>query len=94
MVKYLLLSLVLTITACTTTKTEVVPVVSAINPADFLVKPPAEAMISPVEPSPLPKGRSNGEYIVIMKNNNLNAAKDRQKLETLQEYVKGIFDKK
>lgn len=72
-------------------RTEVVPVVEKFDPATMLAQPPAAAMIDPVEPTPLRYGASNSENSEIMKNNNLNAANDRTKLRTLQQYVRNIF---
>ncbi|AKJ73294.1 hypothetical protein SP19_7 [Salmonella phage 19] len=71
---------------------KVVPVSQKFNPTEVLAKPPAEAMIEPVEPTPLPYGASNADNSEIVKNNNLNAANDRGKLRILQQYVRNIFN--
>lgn len=73
---------------------EIVPVPQKFDPAEVLAKPPAEAMIDPVEPTPLPYGASNADNSEIVKNNNLNAANDRSKLRILQQYVRNIFNPK
>lgn len=73
-------------------KPEVVPVVEKFDPVKVLAQPPAAAMIEPVEPTPLRYGASNSENSAIMKNNNLNAANDRSKLRTLQQYIRNIFN--
>ncbi|WNT48116.1 Rz-like spanin [Salmonella phage SPLA5a] len=73
-------------------KPEVVPVVEKFDPAKVLAQPPAAAMVDPVEPTPLKYGASNSENSAIMKTNNLNAANDRSKLRTLQQYVRNIFN--
>lgn len=71
---------------------EVVPVPQKFNPVDVLAKPPAQAMVEPVEPTPLPYGASNADNSEIVKNNNLNAANDRSKLRILQQYIRNIFN--
>ncbi|MBL5840873.1 hypothetical protein I4U30_21515 [Enterobacter asburiae] len=73
---------------------EVVPVVQKFNPAEVLAKPPAGAMVDPVEPTPLPYGADNSVNSAIMKKNNIDGANDRSKLRILQQYIRNIFDPK
>lgn len=73
---------------------EVVPVVQKFNPAEMLAKPPAGAMIDPVEPKPLPYGADNSVNSSIMKKNNIDGANDRSKLRILQQYIRNIFEPK
>lgn len=87
MVPFLLFML----TGCTSPPEGVVPVAKEIVISDILARPPAEAMIPPKEPEKLPSGLSNADVIEVIKKNNINAAEDRMKLRTLQQYVKTIF---
>lgn len=73
---------------------EVVPVVQKFDPAEVLAKPPAAAMVEPVEPKKLPYGADNSVNSAIMKENNLNGANDRNKLRILQQYIRNIFEPK
>lgn len=73
---------------------EVVPVVQKFDPAEVLAKPPAGAMVDPIEPKPLPYGADNSVNSAIMKENNINGANDRSKLRILQQYIRNIFEPK
>ena len=75
-------------------KSEVVPVVSEPDPTALLAQPPASAMLPPHEPVVLQRDADNATALSVMRTNNLNAADDRAKLSTLQEYIRGIFTKK
>ncbi len=79
------------LTGCTSPPERIVPVVKEVAISDLLARPPAEAMIPPKEPEKLPRGLSNADAIEVIKKNNINAAEDRMKLRTLQQYVKTIF---
>ena len=70
---------------------KVVPVVEKVKVSDLIAKPPADAMVDPVEPIPLRKGDSKAGNTEIMRQNNLNALNDRTNLRTLQAYIKSIF---
>lgn len=76
------------------TPPEPIPVVQRFNPAEVLAKPPAGAMVDPVEPTPLPYGADNSVNSAIMKKNNIDGANDRSKLRILQQYIRNIFDPK
>lgn len=73
---------------------EVVPVVQRFDPVEVLAKPPAGAMVAPVEPTPLPYGADNSVNSAIMKKNNIDGANDRSKLRILQQYIRNIFEPK
>lgn len=74
-----------------TSKPTVVPVAQEFNAESVLVKPPEFSMQPPVEPKPLSYGADNSSNSDIIKENNLNAALDRGKLKTLQDYVRKLF---
>lgn len=69
-------------------------VVERFDPAEVLAKPPAAAMVDPVEPTPLPYGADNSVNSAIMKKNNIDGANDRSKLRILQQYLRNIFEPK
>ena len=70
---------------------KVVPVVEKPKVSGLLAKPPADAMIDPVEPTPLKVGDTKAGNTEIMRQNNLNALKDRTDKRTLQAYIRSIF---
>ena len=70
---------------------QTVPIVEKPSATALLAKPPADAMVPPVEPTPLETGSTISENTEIMRRNNLNALKDRTNLITLQAYIRGIF---
>lgn len=70
---------------------KIVPVAEKTKISDLLAKPPASAMIAPVDPTPLKVGDTKAGNTEIMRQNNLNALKDRTNLITLQAYIRNIF---
>lgn len=70
---------------------KVVPVVEKVKISDLIAKPPADAMVDPVEPTLLRKGDSKAGNTEVMRQNNLNALNDRTNLRTLQTYIRNLF---
>lgn len=81
------------LSGCTATP-EVVPVVSAPDTSELIVRPPAEAMTPAHNAIPLKKGDTKAGNIVTLRQNNLLCVDDRAKLTTLQKYILGLFPDK